>query len=75
MGLIRRELSEGPPMEGKRHSVFEIAEVLGVSKTAIYNWFEEGLRYEIKHIIGRKPFKVTTVKEIERFMSYKYRGE
>ena len=59
-------------MEGKRLSVKEVTELYGVSKRAVYNWFEEGLRYEVEKVIGRKPYKVTTAEEIERFIRNKY---
>lgn len=63
------KILESPEMVGERIKVSELVQILGVSKRTIYNWFEEGLKYEVEYVIGRKPYKVTTLEEIDRFMS------
>lgn len=65
------KILESSDMVGKRIKVSELTQILGVSKRAIYNWFEEGLKYEVEYVIGQKPYKVTTLEEIDRFMSFR----
>ena len=46
----------------------EIADHFGVTYTTVSNWVGQGLKFETKRKIGKKPFKVTTIKNVESFL-------
>lgn len=48
-------------------NVTEVAEFMGVSKTAVYNWKKNGLKGIEQKVIGLKKRVVFTVEDLERY--------
>ena len=46
----------------------EIADHYGVSYVAVSNWIKNGLKFSTKKKIGRKPYKVSTIKNVESYL-------
>ena len=57
--------------KNKLKSAAELADHFGVTSTTIRNWFSSGLKHESKYIVGRKAFKVSTIKKVEKYLKDK----
>ena len=47
--------------------VADIANKYGVTRWAVYLWLKNGLPYQVKKEIGRKPYKVIDPADVEKF--------
>lgn len=51
-----------------KKTVREIAEMYGVTVTAVRYWLKQGLDYEYEKVIGVKPRKVIDPKDVDEFI-------
>lgn len=48
-------------------TVVEIAEIYGVSKSAVYKWLRDGMEHRRKKEIGKNPTTYITKKAVEEY--------
>jgi len=53
---------------GDKKTVSEIALLFGVTEMGVRYWLNKGLPCEIEKVIGVKPRKVISVKDVETFL-------
>ena len=51
-----------------KKTVKEISEIYKVSTMGVHYWIKKGLKYEIEKVIGIKPRKIISIKDVEDFL-------
>ena len=50
-------------------TVIEIAKAYNVTRSGVYFWLENGLKYEVEKVVGIRPRKVISTKDVDEFLN------